>query len=566
MRKYNFFCLLLCCFVLQNVNAQAPQRYYAAIDGRSGLELKTALANVIAEHKVFGYSDLWETYEVTDVVPGTKDQILEYYSDKVMYYTSRGTQINREHTVPQSWWGGGALSDAYTDLFNVLPAESSANNQKSNYPLGVVTGTPKFDNGVTKIGPSNNAGGANYVFEPADEFKGDFARIYFYVATCYASAPWKNDAYSMSTAELTLKDWTISTLLQWSEADPVDEREMKRNEACYFLQGNRNPFVDYPQLSQYIWGDKKGEMFELSDEKINVPSQKYTFVFKAGRPSFSVQYGTSAEMAQAVAEGTEVKVTAGNAISTLYWRVNDGKWQSRTANPDKEYYSPSATVKITDDTKIEAFTVKEGRSNSDTLVAYYSVADNSEYLLYDDFATASAGDNTTTSGASSSQWSNANFVDNVNAYSAGGAVKLGTGSKTGSITTRPLDFEGGKIKVELDVKGWTKVEGALSVSVSGGESMTLNYTSTIADDFQTLSAEFADVPSNPTVTIATTTKRAFVDNVKITAVSTLPDVIPTPYYNNNGEEQWYTVTGCRIFGRPTKAGIYIVNGKKVLIR
>lgn len=552
--------------VSQSISAQAPQRYYSAIDGRSGLELKTALSNVISNHKVFSYSDLWETYEVTDVVPGTKDQILEYYSDKVMYYTSRGTQINREHTVPQSWWGGGELSNAFTDLFNVLPAESSANNQKSNYPLGIVTGKPKFDNGVTKIGPSTNSGGANYVFEPADQYKGDFARIYFYVATCYSSAPWKSDAFSMSTADFTLKDWTISTLLEWNESDPVDEREMKRNEACYFLQGNRNPFVDYPQLAQYLWGEKKGELFELSDEKINVPSQSYKFVFKAGRPSFSVQYGTSQENAQPVSEGTEVKVVAGNAISTLYWRVNGGKWRSRSADPDKEYYSPSATIEITDDTKIEAYTVKEEKANSDTLTAYYCVADNSDFLLFDDFATASAGDNTTTSGASSSQWKNDNFVDNVNAYSAGGAVKLGTSSKTGSITTRPLNFEGGKMLVEFDVKGWTKVEGNITVSVSDGNSVSLNYTSTIADDFQTLKAEFDNVPANPTVTISTTSKRAFVDNVKISAESAIPDFVTAPYSVQSEENVWYTVTGCRIYGRPTAAGIYIVNGKKVMIR
>lgn len=552
--------------VFNSVNAQAPQRYYSAIDGRSGLELKTALTNVIAKHRVFGYSDLWDTYEVTDVVPGTKDQILEYYSDKVMYYTSRATQINREHTVPQSWWGGGPLSDAYTDLFNVLPAESTANNQKSNYPMGVVTGQPKFDNGVTKIGPSNNSGGASYVFEPADQYKGDFARIYFYVATCYSSAPWKNDAYSMSSEDFTLKDWTVSTLLQWNEADPVDEREMKRNEACYFLQGNRNPFVDYPQLAQFIWGNKKGELFELSDEAINVPSQPYTFVFKAARPSFSVQYGNSVDAPQAVSEGTEVNVVAGNAISTLYWRVNGGKWYSKSANPDQEYYYPSATVKITADTKIEAYTAKDDRTNSDTLTAYYCITDNAGYLLFDDFATASAGDNATTSGASSAQWKNDNFVDNVNAYSAGGAVKLGTSSKTGSITTRPLNFDGGKLLVEFDVKGWTKVEGSIVVSVSDGNSVTLKYTSTIADDFQTLSAEFKNVPANPTVTIATTSKRAFVDNVKITTESAIPDAIATPYYIYKEKDVWYTVTGCRINGRPTADGIYIVNGKKVIIR
>ena len=565
MYRHILLTLSFCLAAVATSSAQAPQNYYSAIDGLQGSNLQSALQSVIQAHKVFSYSDLWETYEVTDVVPGTKDQILEYYSDKVMYYTSRGTQINREHTVPQSWWGGGALCDAYTDLFNVLPAEASANNAKSNFPLGEVDGTAKFDNGVTRIGTSSNSGGATYVVEPADEFKGDFARIYFYVATCYASAPWTTDAYSMMTDVPTIKEWTLPTLLAWSEQDPVDEREMKRNEACYYLQHNRNPFVDYPQLAQYIWGDRQTALFELSDEQINTPSQSYTFVFKAARPTFSVQYGTSADAPQAVPEGQKVVVTSGNAVATLCYRVNEGEWSELAADSAAGYFSPSATLTISEDTRIDAFTIKEGRAHSDTITAYYSVLSDSEYLLFDDFASASAGDNMSTSGASSSQWSNDNFPSNENAYSAGGAIKLGTGSKTGRLTTRTLDYEGGDLHVELDVKGWTKIEGQLVVSVSDGQSQTVNYSALLADDFETVTADFSQVPANPTVSIATTQKRAFVDNVKITGSTDTPDAIAAVTPPISANSVWYSMTGCRIIGRPTVPGIYIVNGRKVII-
>lgn len=566
MRRYNFFFILICALAVSlETYAQAPVGYYRNIDGECGSSLRQNLTNIVAKHRVFSYNDLWETYEVTDVVPGTKDQILEYYSDKVMYYTSRGTQINREHTVPQSWWGKGDLCDAYTDLFNVLPAESSANGRKSNYPLGEVTGKPIFDNGVIKVGPSNNNGGSNNVFEPADEFKGDFARIYFYVAVCYASAPWNADAYSMSTKAPTLKEWTIPTLLAWNEQDAVDEREMKRNEACYYLQHNRNPFVDYPQLAQFIWGNRQDDLFELSDEKINTPSQTYSFVFRAARPSFSVQYGISADAPQMVAEGQEVKVTSGNAVATLHWSVNDGKWRSLKADSINGFFSPSATVKISGDTKIAAFTEKVGRVNSDTLVAYYAVADNSNYLLFDDFASASSGNNNSTNGPSSSQWTNANFPENENAYSAGGAIKLGTDKKSGHLTSRSLDFAGGDIHVEVDVKGWSKIEGQLVVSVSDGQSKTLPYKATLADEFETVTADFTGVPANPTITIATTQKRAFVDNIKVTDAAS-PNVIAGVSSTVNDDNIYYSMTGCRIFGRPTTSGIYIVNGRKVVIR
>lgn len=566
MRVRSLLLSLVLAFGCVSVMAQVPDGYYQNIDGKFGEDLKTTLSQIIAEHKVFSYGDLWETYEVTDVVPGTKDQIQEYYSNKVMYYTSRGTQINREHTVPQSWWGGGALSNAYTDLFNVLPAESSANGQKSNFPLGEVTGTPKFDNGVVKVGPSSNSGGANYVFEPSDEFKGDFARIYFYVATCYASAPWKSTAYSMMPTEPTLAAWTIPMLLAWSNDDPVDEREMKRNEACYFLQGNRNPFVDYPQLADYIWGSRQVSYFILSDETANVPSQTYTFHFKAARPTFSVQYGVTPETAQGVVENTVVKVSAGNSLGTIFCRVNDGEWVSSSADESKNYYSPYKNFTITNSdepTKIEAYTARNERDNSDTIVAYYIVADNSEFLLYDDFATASSGDNMSTSGHSA-WYGNSNFPEGglEKVYQAGGALKLGTGSAAGSLTSRELEFDGGALRVELDVKGWTKLESKLVVGVTGCEEQQIEYSATLEDAFEHVEAVFENCSANPVVKISTSSKRLFIDNVSVTSLEAT-DIDNVKDSDTKVSGAWYTLTGCRLSGRPAKAGIYIVNGNKV---
>lgn len=559
------------------VSAQIPSGYYRAIDGESGADLKLELCNIIAPHTVYSYDDLWETYEVTDVVPGTKYQVRELYSNDVIYYTRRGTLINREHTVPQSWWGKGNISNAYTDLINVMPAEAKANNAKSNYPLGVVDGAVMFDNGVTKVGTSTNSGGANRVFEPADQYKGDFARIYFYVATCYSSAPWTDGAYSMQTTGLTLQPWTIETLLKWNEQDPVDEQEMKRNEACYYLQNNRNPFVDYPQLAQYIWGTKRNEQFRLSVEQPNVPKEQYRFVFKAGRPSYSVQYGETEAEAQGVAEGTSVKVTSGNSISTLYYKVDDAKWDSVPCDTNRKYYSPSKTLKIENReraTCIQAFTSKEGRANSDTIVAYYIVDDKSDYLVYEDFAVASAGDNTSTNGASSAKWKDAIFTTNVNAYSAGGAVKLGTGSNPGSLSTDPIAFDGGPVEVSIDVKGWTTIEGDLIVTFTGENGKVISrefgYSAKISDPFQTIKFELDNVPANPVVTIATSKKRAFVDNIiisaKATAISDVQADNGPAVLMHSYDDAYYDLQGRRFKVVPEARGIYIYMGKKVVIR
>ena len=140
-------------------------------------------------------------------------------------------------------------------------------------------------------------------------------------------------------------------------------------------------------------------------------------------------------------------------------------------------------------------------------------------LLTDNFSDASAGDNTSTSGSSSAWTGNANFPDagNVKVYQAGEAVKLGTGSLVGSITTKTLDLSGetGRFKVTFDVKGWTAVEGDIVVTATGLTPQTATYTATRTDAFQTRTLYFTGGTAGSTITIGTTAKRAFIDNVLI---------------------------------------------------
>jgi hypothetical protein len=125
---------------------------------------------------------------------------------------------------------------------------------------------PTFDNGVTKVGypVSGQGGGAQKVFEPADEYKGDFARTYFYMATCYQDYSWNYTYMVTSNTYPTLNTWSINLLLKWSREDPVSDKETARNEAVYLIQNNRNPFIDFPELAEYIWGNKKGQAFSTS--------------------------------------------------------------------------------------------------------------------------------------------------------------------------------------------------------------------------------------------------------------------------------------------------------------
>lgn len=170
-------------------SAAIPAGYYSSLKGKSGAELKTAVFQVINPHTtVSSYSNLPQYFQKTDVYPSSK-QWWDMYSN-VKRYAPSFSGLNREHAFPKSWWkqnGSVEYTPAYIDLNHLYPADGPANQAKSNYPLGVTGSNPKFDNGVSRIGypVSGQGGGAQYVFEPADEYKGDFARAYFYVVTCY---------------------------------------------------------------------------------------------------------------------------------------------------------------------------------------------------------------------------------------------------------------------------------------------------------------------------------------------------------------------------------------------
>jgi hypothetical protein len=142
-------------------------------------------------------------------------------------------------------------------------------------------------------------------------------------------------------------------------------------------------------------------------------------------------------------------------------------------------------------------------------------------LLSEDFASLTFGNNTSTSGLSTTWSGNSNLPNVVKAYQAGGAVKLGTGSANGSVTTKTFDLSagGGAFTVSFKVKGWTTREGDLVVTATGLAPQTVVYSNVMADGFETKTVSFSGGTANSTVTIATTAKRAFLDDLVITTAS-----------------------------------------------
>jgi endonuclease I len=263
--------------------AQGPNdsgEYYKPADGKKGKELKTALCGIIYDRNEGGdlntaYKALWTHFKTTDAKPNGKvwdmysnKREMEFGTDQAGNYSKEGDVYNREHSMPNSWFGGKVMP-MYTDLHHLYPTDGYVNNKRANYPFGE-TANPswKSANDFSKLGKCTYPGYDGVVFEPNDEYKGDFARTYFYMVTCYEEQlpTWyTNNAESRPTLDGNkypgLSDWQLEMLMKWSKNDPVSEKEINRNIAVWDIQKNRNPFIDYPGLEEYIWGDKKDEAF-----------------------------------------------------------------------------------------------------------------------------------------------------------------------------------------------------------------------------------------------------------------------------------------------------------------
>ncbi|MBL7026546.1 MAG: endonuclease [Candidatus Marinimicrobia bacterium] len=248
--------------------AQIPAGYYDNASGLLGTPLQQALHDIIDGHTVVSYSSLWTHYQTTDVKPNGKvwdmyshvpdgEQPYEFtfVSDQCGNYSGEGSCYNREHSWPKSWFNDVAPMN--TDIFHVVPSDGYVNGQRGNYPYGEVdslSATWISQNG-SKKGPNTYPGYSGTVFEPIDAYKGDFARIYFYMSTRYLNedSSWPG---SPMVNGAQLEQWALDMMMEWHVEDPVSQKEIDRNNDIYnHVQYNRNPFVDHPNYVDLIWGD-----------------------------------------------------------------------------------------------------------------------------------------------------------------------------------------------------------------------------------------------------------------------------------------------------------------------
>jgi len=252
-------------FVLTLLNSfgQIPNGYYDSAEGLTGTQLQSALHNIIKNHWVINYDNLWSYFSLTDKKANGK--VWDMYSDNPSgstpyefvfstdqcgSYDSENDCYNREHSWPQSWFGES--SPMVSDLFHVYPTDGYVNNIRANYPFGEVNNPSKTTLNGSKLGPCVSPGYSGTVFEPIDDFKGDFARTYFYMSTRYygEDSGWPGSAM---TDGANLKEWALDMMIEWHKADTVSQKEIDRNNKVYTYQHNRNPFIDHPEYVADIW-------------------------------------------------------------------------------------------------------------------------------------------------------------------------------------------------------------------------------------------------------------------------------------------------------------------------
>lgn len=285
MRKHFFSLFVLC--ILAQFSWAVDQSYYSSINNKQGSTLRDNLYTITCAGPTgMSYDGLWEAYKTSDVYPadsvGKAGKIWDMYSNVLWTpgqkqcgnYSNVGSCYNREHSVPKSWFN--EAKPAYYDLGHIVPTDGYVNNQRGNNPIGECEGGTRLTNGsyraTGRLGSSTFSGytSVGTVFEPDDQYKGDFARMYMYMAVRYKKGNKDNvsissEMYNTTDANYGFTAYSVALLMKWHRNDPVSRKEVDRNNGMQSEQGNRNPFVDYPALAEYLWGTKTSDTFSFND-------------------------------------------------------------------------------------------------------------------------------------------------------------------------------------------------------------------------------------------------------------------------------------------------------------
>ena len=335
------------------IDRQSLKQYAASLKGLKKEQLKNALHTLMDKKAVLKYGSgnngTWWGFWYTDRDP-KNNECYNRYSDKKFYFVDHSgvaiADMNIEHSFPKSWWGK-EKNDAWCDLYNLYPSDAKANSDKSNYPMGVVVKVTKpAGEGYDKVGTGYADGQLIKMWEPGNRFKGEFARSYLYMATTYQHLKWVNVGLQSleNNSWPTLREWAYKLYLKWSKQDRVDQQEIDRNNAAAKIQNNRNLFIDYPNLAEYVWGDSVDVAFN-PDLSITTASDDARYTGAIVTPTNpSEEPGTPGggedDQVTPKENKTFVKATAVPAVNTqflLVVKVGENLFAGQTVQGKKSY-------------------------------------------------------------------------------------------------------------------------------------------------------------------------------------------------------------------------------------
>lgn len=250
------------------VSAAIPDGYYTSLEGLSGDALRQGIQNIIANPSVVRkhtYGDVTQILNQADQNPQNSNEVWLMYVEqgrakyKFQSTASSTGSWNREHIYPQSRGGfsNGTSSEAFgmdvwetTSAGDLLAGHSDAHHIRAeDGPENSSRGNKDF--GDDYNGPVGSQG----------SWHGDVARSLFYMAIRYNQL---DIVYGNPVDSTPFQLGNLTYLLNWNLQDPSDDFEMNRNNVVYTWQFNRNPFIDYPLLAEYIWGANAGQVWSAS--------------------------------------------------------------------------------------------------------------------------------------------------------------------------------------------------------------------------------------------------------------------------------------------------------------
>lgn len=491
---------LFCTFHLTTYS-EVPVGYYEGALGKSGKNLKTALSSILSDCGSVSYDGLYSVYKTSDNRDG---KVWDMYSATTNYtfgqtcgnYKNEGDCFNREHSVPQSWFG--SQKPMVSDAWHVYPTDGKVNGMRSNFPFGEVgNATYTSNESFSKVGSSKTSGYSGTVFEPNDEYKGDFARAYFYMATRYEGRITNWGGIFVSTYPNIVK-WQLDMLLRWSELDPISDKEIERNDAVYSsAQRNRNPFIDYPELVDLIFGDRQGEVFnpgEVNQSYLISPVNNSTFTMGSIPYNTSVtklmvisgknidnpvnltleggadslfQIGKQILSASEVNNSYELSITYNAKVSGTHSTVlklsGTGMKDTRVTltGVGVDGFAAIEASNITPNSFVANWTAKNGATDYEVTV--YSVkedGDTEEKVIFtEDFL------------SENNKW---NYINYTNIESGGG-LRLGSGKQDGAAQTPALDLSGSNIFLYLKSKPFGSDRSELKIDLDGNLLTSISY-------------------------------------------------------------------------------------------